>query len=95
MDVISLEEGRVILKTDVVLKKSTENEFNNLRNAYNETRKLTGIFVPKEYGYSSSEVVLKIPKIIKKDSITYNNLPYIMSVYLEYNWIQNDNKCYI
>lgn len=51
MDVISLEEGRVILKTDVVLKKSTENEFNNLRNAYNETRKLTGIVVPKVYDY--------------------------------------------
>lgn len=53
------------------------------------------IELAKEYGYSSSEVVLKVPKIIKKDSITYNNLPYIMSVYPEYNWIQNDKKCYI
>lgn len=51
------------------------------------------IELAEEYGYSTSQIIYEIPKLIKENSVTYNNLEYISSIYPEYNWGENNKKC--
>lgn len=59
MEVISLDEERVTLKKDIVLKKSTKDELNTLIQAYHESKRLSNIIVPKVYEYKNGTICME------------------------------------
>lgn len=58
-----------------------------------KNKKESVIELAEEYGYSTSQIIYEIPKLIKENRVTYNNLEYISSIYPEYNWGKNNKKC--
>ena len=59
MEVISLEEGKVIIKDNVVLKHSNFHEVQALKKAYEKSHDLKKIIVPEIYDFNDGVITMQ------------------------------------